>query len=141
MSGENLHISSFCELELFEWVKFGNSAVSYPNDLEVFGKYMGTSIDIGPAMTIEILKSYGQYVHRLTYCSLTAGEFEDPKEKECHDAFEKQLELLIGPMTTKENFPSADEALEYYELHDEEGQQHAVAQDDDGLSQLLRVDG
>ena len=64
VSGETSDISHFCELEWYQWVYFHDSAIPFPEDKEVLGRYCGPSIDVGPAMRIKILKANGEYVHR-----------------------------------------------------------------------------
>ena len=63
MSGETSDISQFCELEWYEWVKFRDTAMQFPEDDLVLGRYLGPSIDVGPALTAKILKSNGEVVH------------------------------------------------------------------------------
>ena len=70
ISGETSDISQFCELEWYEWILFRDLAISFPEDKMVLGRYLGPSIDIGPDMTVDILKSNGEVVHWLTYRAL-----------------------------------------------------------------------
>ena len=70
MSGETSDISQFCEFEWYEWVKFRDSAVQFPEDSLVLGRYLGPSIDVGPALTAKILKQNGEVVHRSTTADL-----------------------------------------------------------------------
>ena len=67
VSGETSDISQFCELEWYEWVYFRDTSVQFPEDKAVLGRYLGPSIDIGPAMTAKILKANGEVVYRSTY--------------------------------------------------------------------------
>ena len=70
MSGETSDISQFFELEWYEWIMFRESEVSFPEYNMVLGRYLGPSIDIGPDMTVKILKSNGEVVHWSTYQAL-----------------------------------------------------------------------
>ena len=56
MSGETSDISQFCELERYKLIMFRYSAESFPEDKMVLGRYLGPSIDVGPAMTVNIMK-------------------------------------------------------------------------------------
>ena len=67
MSGETSDISQFCEFELYEWIMFRDSVVSFQEDNMVLGRYLVPSIDIGPDMTANILKSNGEVIYRLKY--------------------------------------------------------------------------
>jgi hypothetical protein len=78
--GETSDISAFCELEWYEWVIFRDSTVSFLEDKVVIEKYLGLSIDIGPAMTAKLLKSNGQVVHRSMYRALTPDEIASPEK-------------------------------------------------------------
>ncbi len=62
MSGKTADISQFCELGWYEWVKFCSTTISFPEDPLVLGKYLGPSIDVGPAMTAKILTPTGKVV-------------------------------------------------------------------------------
>ena len=67
MSGKTSDISQFCELEQFEWLMFQDKAAAYPNDHFRLNRYLGLSIDIGPALMAKIIKENGQVLHRSTY--------------------------------------------------------------------------
>ena len=54
----------------YQWVMFRDGNISYPGDKEVLGRYLGPSIDVGPAMTAKMLKENGQVVHRSTHSGL-----------------------------------------------------------------------
>ena len=56
LSGETADISKFAEYGWYDWVKFRDTNVPYPEDKLVLGRYLGPSTDIGPAMTAKILK-------------------------------------------------------------------------------------
>ena len=81
MSGETSDISQFCEFEWYEWVYFRDTVVSFPEDKLVLGRYLGPSIDVGPALTAKILKQNGEIVHRSTYRGLTPEELASPTEQ------------------------------------------------------------
>ena len=67
MSGQTSDISPFVELGWYDWVKWYDTNSSYPEPKEHLGRWLGPSIDIGPAMTSKILKQNGQVVYLSSY--------------------------------------------------------------------------
>jgi hypothetical protein len=64
LSGETADISEFAEFGWwYDWIKFRDTNVPYPEDKLVLGWCLGPTRDIGPAMTAKMLKRNGQYVH------------------------------------------------------------------------------
>ena len=70
MPGETSDISPFCELGWYDWIMFRDSVVFFPEDKMFLGRYLGLSTNVGPSMTVNILKSNGEVVHWLTYQAL-----------------------------------------------------------------------
>jgi len=99
VSGETSDISQLCELGWYEWCKFRDVAAPFPEYKQVLGRYLGPSIDIGPAMTAKILKANGQVIHTSTYRSLTPDEMAQPDEIKERDSFDKSIEEKLGPGT------------------------------------------
>ena len=54
------------------------------------GRYLGPSIDVGPALTANILKSNGEVIHRSTYRYLLPEEVTYEKE------LSRQFNVMIG---------------------------------------------
>ena len=81
MSGETSDISQYCELEWYEWVKSRDTSMQFPEDKLVLGRYLGPSIDAGPALTAKILKENGKVVHRSAYRGLTPENIVSPIEQ------------------------------------------------------------
>ena len=67
ISGETSDITTFCELVWYQWVYYRDTSVTFHGDKLVLGRYCGPSIDVGPALTANILKINGQQFHRSTY--------------------------------------------------------------------------
>ena len=65
--GETSNITQFSELGWYEWVCFGDTAVTYPGDKVVLGRYLGPSMNVGPALTAKMLKANGQVMHWSSY--------------------------------------------------------------------------
>ena len=57
VTGETADISPFCEFGFWDWDKVREHGVAFPDDAMVLGKYLGPSIDVGPAMTSCIMKN------------------------------------------------------------------------------------
>ena len=49
VSGETADISPFAEFAWYDWLKFRDDAVAFPEDREVLGRYLGPAIGVGPA--------------------------------------------------------------------------------------------
>ena len=134
VSGQTSDISHFCELEWYEWVKFRDSAIPFPEDKEVLGRYCGPSIDIGPAMTIKILKANGEQVHRSTYRPLTQNEINNPEEIKERKEFDDHIKELFGPGFDYTDF-EGDEDIEtpVYQPYadDTDGEEPRVPDEDD----------
>ena len=45
--GETAGISPFCEFGFWDWVKFREDGVTFPNDQMVLGRYLCPSINVG----------------------------------------------------------------------------------------------
>ena len=74
VSGETADISPFAIHQWYEWVKFRETTVAFPEDKLVLGRDLGPAIDIGPAMTRKVLKANGQVEYRSTVRPLTPEE-------------------------------------------------------------------
>jgi hypothetical protein len=82
--------------------------VSYPEDKVVLDRYLGPSIDVGPALTAKILKDNGQIVPRSTYRGLTPEEIESPLEQAKRKKFDEKVEIALGPKASLEDFQELD---------------------------------
>ena len=71
---ETADISPFCEFGFWDWVKFREKCVAFPGDPMVLSKYLGPSINVGPAMTQRVMKANGEYEDRFTVFQLTPQE-------------------------------------------------------------------
>ena len=58
--------------------------MTFPGDKLFLGRYVGPSIDFGPALTAKILRNNKQHVHRSTYRALKLDELVNPDDiKDC----------------------------------------------------------
>ena len=117
IKGETSDISQFCQHAWYEWIKFRDTALSFPEPKMVLGRYLGPSIDIGPAMTAKILKANGQVVYRSTYRALTEEEWVSEDEKKERQTFDESVETKLGPKMNWEDLPSEDSETPIYERY------------------------
>jgi hypothetical protein len=104
VTGQTPDISQFCELEWYEWIKFYDSEAPFPDDKMVTGRYLGPSLDVGPAMTAKILKQNGERIHRSTYRALTDDEINDPVEQQERAEFDASIKEKLGPEAKPDDF-------------------------------------
>jgi Reverse transcriptase (RNA-dependent DNA polymerase) len=100
VSGETSDISTFAEFAWYEWVKFRDTAVSFPEDTMLLGRDLGPAIDIGPAHTRKILKANGQIVYRSTVRPLTPDELASPEEGKGRVDYDNGILQRLGDPTT-----------------------------------------
>ena len=93
------NISQFCALEWFEWVMFQDEMAPYPNNHFRLGRYLGPSIDIGPALMAKIMKENVQVLQRSIYLALSQEEWEWEECKAKHISFMASLHQKLGPCT------------------------------------------
>ena len=77
VSGQTPDISPFTQHEWYKWVKFRDTKAPFPDTKYALGRYLGPSINVGPAM---MLKANSQILHRTTYRELTDRELNDKEE-------------------------------------------------------------
>ena len=79
LSGKTVDISPFIEHEWYYFVKWFDHGSSFPEPKEVHGRWLGPSMDIGPAMCSKIIKSNGQIIKLSSYRRITEEERQDLK--------------------------------------------------------------
>ena len=131
LSGETADISEFAEYGWYDWVKFRDTNVPYPEDKLVLGRYLDPSTDIGSAMTAKILKSNGQYVHRTTFRAVTEEETRDSNEIKSRELFAEAIKEKLGPSAKPEDFESDEDAeqLTNPDLYEDKEQKQTFAPD------------
>ena len=70
MLGGTYDISQLCERGFYDGVMFRDEPIQYPDENTVLIRYLGPEIDVGPAMTDNIMKVNGEVVHCSTYRGL-----------------------------------------------------------------------
>ena len=68
----------------------------FPDDVLKLGCYLGSSIDVGPAMTAKILTENGQVLHRSTYQPLTPDKLLDRDGSDTYDQFMTRFYKRLG---------------------------------------------
>jgi len=135
VSGETSDITTFAEYEWYEWIKYRDTSIPFPDDRVVLGRDLGPAIDIGPCYTRKILKPNGQVVYRSTVRSLTPDEIKDPEEKKAREAFDTALLLRLGGPATWEDLVMDPEfeTPAFHPYEDASGGSFEPKQDEDDL--------
>ena len=102
VSGQTADISAFSQHSFYDFVKFWDTKSSYPEDKEVYGRWLGPAMDVGPAHCSKILQDNGHVIYLSTFRSLTEEELIDPREEKLRCEFDSKIESKIGPLTTNE---------------------------------------
>ena len=108
MSGLTGDISSLREFEWFEWVIFFHPKETYPDDKMFIGRWLGPGIDVGTAMTYNILSPDSGYVCLSTVRSWTSKEEANPVRMAERVSFMNKLNSCIGHAAKFSDFPFND---------------------------------
>ena len=96
LSGQTTDKSPFIEHEWYNFVKWSDHGSSFPETTEVHGRWLGPSMDIGPAMCFKIIKLNGQIINLSSYRLITEEERQDPTQKKLRDEFNSELIKKLG---------------------------------------------
>ena len=138
MSGETADISVFSQLGWYEWVMFRDTTIKFPDEKAQLGRYLGPSIDVGPAMCAKILKANGEVVYRSTYSPLTEDQINDPEHKQWRNLFNESVKRRLGDPCTVEDL--ADDPVEEgydapeYDLYEDDEENHEHVPDEDDVT-------
>jgi hypothetical protein len=102
--GETVDISTIAEFAWYEWVKFRDTSGKFPVSKIQLGRDLGAAIDIGPAMTHNILKQNWSVMHRSSVRPLTQDEIQSPTEIQEREKFDIAIEEKCGPAMNKDDF-------------------------------------
>jgi len=100
INGETPNISAFDEHGWYDWVKFRDTQVAYPEDNFVLGRYLCPSFDVSPAITAKILKQNCEYIHSSTLRHLPSDELICPLEIKNKVNFDREIESKLGVNAT-----------------------------------------
>ena len=138
VTGNTDDISQFCEHTFYDWVMFYDTSIPYPNDKATLGRWLGPSMDVGPAMTSKILKSNGEWVHRSTYAPLTEAQKASPVMQAQQKAFDDAIEARLGAPF---NMPVADPDRDPDNIPSHETPMFDLYEDDDTPPLSVLSDG
>ena len=96
LSGQTADISPFIEHGWYDWVKFYDTTAGYPEPREVYGRWLGPAVDVGPAMTSKVLKINGQEVCTSTCRAITDDEVNSETEKKQREEFDEKIKEWLG---------------------------------------------
>ena len=128
-----MDISPFVELRWYGWVYYWDSKAQYQESKEKLGRWLGPSIDIGPAMTAKVLKPNGQLLHVSTYQPLSDDEMQDPGEKRKREQYDSMLRTKLGKLLSVADLEELGIHTPEYELYEDDhegGHQHAEDAED-----------
>ena len=119
----------------YDWVMYWDSVTEFPEPKEALGRWLGPSIDIGPAMTSKVLKKNGQYIHTSMVRGMTDDEMHNPKNIKLMKEFDKAIEKRLGKPLSPEDMHRLDPEIvtpeyEFYEDDVEGTAQHVPDIDD-----------
>jgi hypothetical protein len=96
VTGQPSDISPFAELGWYQWVKYWDLNESFPHHKEVLRRWLGPSVNVGPAMASKILKQNGQVIHVGTYRPLNEDELINPEKNASRTTFDIKITELLG---------------------------------------------
>jgi hypothetical protein len=96
VKSETVDISYISEYAWYEWVKFRDTASKFPVSNIQLGRYLGATIDIGPAMAPKIMKKNRSVMYRISVRPLTPDETQSPTVKKDCEEFDIAIEKKVG---------------------------------------------
>jgi hypothetical protein len=124
IKGETVDISTIAEYAWYEWVKFRDTAATFPVSKIQLGRELGASIDSGPAMTRKILKQSGSVMYRSSVRPLIQDEIKSPTERQEREKFDIAIEEKFGPAMNKDDFQNDPDYTDFvtptYECYEDE---------------------
>lgn len=127
LSGQTADISPFVECGWYDWVKFYDQGAQFPEPKEVYGRWLGPSTDVGPAMTAKILNSNKQVLHRSSYRPISDDEVANPEERTIREKFDADVNAKLGQPIDLEELSTLDPALATPEFEPYDGQLEGTA--------------
>jgi hypothetical protein len=108
MKGGTADISQICKFAWYDWVMFCDTVnkIAFPEKRLTLGKYLGSAIDIGLALTAKILKKNGQYVCHSTLRHLMPEETLCAVQIAARLHFDNMIAKRIDPKSVPGDFPT-----------------------------------
>jgi hypothetical protein len=113
IKGETVDISTIAEYACYEWLKFRDTAAKFPVSKIQLGRDLGAAIDIGPAMTLKILKNNGRVMYRTSVRPLAPDEIQSPTENKEREEFDIAIEKKYGASMNKSDFKDDPEYVDF----------------------------
>ena len=105
MQGTGDDIRNIIEYEWYEWVKYLDTACTYPDNKWVLGSYLGPGPDVGSMITFKILSHTGDHIPRSTLRPLKDWEITDPDQIEQRLKFDRLMHDALGTPEVEIDFP------------------------------------
>jgi hypothetical protein len=110
VSGQTADILPFIEYGWYNWVKYYDQIVSFPNPKELLGHWLGPTIDLRSAMTAKILNANGNIEYNSTHHALTEAKLQNPDEIAAWNLFAAKWTRQDQPCTPAGLQPHVDNA-------------------------------
>jgi hypothetical protein len=144
VKGETVDVSTIAEYAWYEWVKFRDTAAKFPVSNIQLGRDLGATIDIGPAITHNILKKNGSLMYRSSVRPLTQDEIQSPTEKKDREEFDISVEKKFGPSIDMDDFKDdpdyADFVTPTYDCYEDDEVSSSKMPDIDDIKEENYVD-
>ena len=121
MTGSTADISHIAEFAWYDWVMFRDNTPTFPDDALTLGRYLGPALDVGSALTTNILKANGQFVARSTLRHLTDVEIADPVHFQLRTSFDQSITNCLGPNCSIKDFPDPEDLTPDPAYYDDDG--------------------
>ncbi len=105
MSGKTLDLSQFCKFAFYDWVMFCDEPIAFLDDNPMLGQYLGSAINVGPALTAKILKANREVFYCLTYPQLTTTKVSNAAYVSRRIEFDISIMDRYGLEIALDNFP------------------------------------
>ena len=113
--------------------------MTFPGYKLVLGRYCVQSMDVGPALTENILRMNGQQVHRSTYRDFTPDELLNPDDIKACDEFDTPIKEKLGPAVSAKYFESDPEIVSptLYRYEDDKEHQSHITEVNDIMPEVM----
>ena len=91
LSRQPAYISPFVEHEWYNFLKWFNHGSSFPEPKKVQGRWLGPSMDIGPAMCSKIIKLNGHIINLSSYRAILEEEIQYLTQKKLRNELDSEI--------------------------------------------------
>jgi len=123
MTGSTADISHIAEFARYNWVMFHDNTPTFLDEVLTLGRYLGLALDVGSALTANILKANGQFVagSTLRHLNLTDQELADPVHSHLRSSFDQFITNCLGPNCSINDFPDPEDLTPDPAYYDDDG--------------------